>query len=185
MCKSTDVVEIFKCCETKEAGNKNYAYNCQAELTKAGCTTTDVCTANYKKGLEAYQLYKKNIEAQPPAVVEEVVTDKIWFKIVVYGLVPLVGILLIVLLVWAYTTKCGKQPCRKNKSVITKTTSGSIRKTAQTNQSIGSSNNVSKNGTSIENSSEAIKSELIRSEARKQKPKSKRSTSRRSQTLSE
>ena len=57
-CKNADVVEIFKCCEALDSGNKNYAYNCQAELTKSDCTTTEVCTANYKKGLEVYLKYK-------------------------------------------------------------------------------------------------------------------------------
>ena len=123
-CKNTDVVEIFKCCEDLDMGNKDYAFDCQAELTKAGCTSKDDCTANYKTGLEAYTKYKKSLEPSlpldPPVVIEEAVTDKIWFKIVVYGVVALLGSGLIFFLICVIKTKCGKNPFRKNSNNIVK-----------------------------------------------------------------
>ena len=61
--------------------------------------------------------YKKDIEVPPVVVAQEAVKDKLWFKIVVYGVVPLVGILLIVLLVWGRMTRCGKRPCRGDKKI--------------------------------------------------------------------
>jgi len=64
-CKNTDVVEVFKCCETLEVGNKYYAYQCQSELTKSDCTTNEACATNYKTGLEKYLRNKMDLEALP------------------------------------------------------------------------------------------------------------------------
>ena len=111
-------MEVFKCCENLDVGNKDYAFDCQAELTKAGCTSKDDCTINYKTGLEAYMKYKKSLEQSlpldPPVVIEEAVTDKIWFKIVVYGVVALLGSGLIFFLICVIKTKCGKISFREN-----------------------------------------------------------------------
>ena len=67
-CRDTDVVVVFKCCETLALGDKDFAYKCQSELTKSDCITTAVCIANYKTGLQKYLKYKQDLEALPSVV---------------------------------------------------------------------------------------------------------------------
>ena len=83
--------------------------------------------------------YKKDIEVSPVVVAQEAVKDKLWFKIVVYGVVPLVGILLIVLLVWGRITRCGKRPCRGDKKVVAKTTMDSSVVSSKSKKGLGNS----------------------------------------------